>query len=101
MADSPDMGGPGMSVMACGWCGHPTANDDRCTSCGHQDPRRPWIQRGQEAPVVAGRLVATDVRKRLAEATHELGGSPTIEALAERLGVSPRTVRRWREMTAP
>jgi hypothetical protein len=87
-------------VIACGWCGHATANLDRCTSCGHEDPARPHRQRGSEPPVVDGRIDPTDVRKRLAEATRTLGGNPTIEALAEQLGVSPRTVRRWREMTA-
>lgn len=85
-------------MIRCGWCGGPTASHDRCTSCGHEAPERPWIQRGQEAPAVSGRVDATDVRRRLAEATRALGGSPSIEALAEQLGVSPRTVRRWREM---
>lgn len=90
-----------MALIICGWCGHPTQNEIRCSSCGHEDPSRPWTQRGQDAPTIAGRTNPDDVRKRLAEATRDLGGSPTIEALAERLGVSPRTVRRWREMTAP
>jgi hypothetical protein len=39
-------------VILCGWCGKATANEDRCTSCGHLDPVKPWTQRGQEAPVV-------------------------------------------------
>ena len=88
-------------MIACGWCGLATANPDRCTSCGHEDPSRPWLQRGQSPPTIDGRTDPTTIRRRLAEATRALGGSPTIEALAEELGVSPRTVRRWREMTAP
>lgn len=84
-------------MIRCGWCGKPTANRDRCTSCGHIDPERPFIQRGDPVPTYN----ASDVnRKRLADAQAELGPDATIERLAEHLDVSPRTVRRWREMSS-
>lgn len=82
-------------MRTCGWCGHPTATDP-CSSCGHIDPDRPWIQRGQVPPVVDD---AERHRRLLAEARDTLrreGVEPTIERLAEQLDVSPRTVRRWR-----
>lgn len=92
-------------MIVCGWCGKPTANADRCSTCGHADPARPWVQRGQDAPVVAnhdpGRptLDAHDVARRLAAARASLEGRPaTVDALAEALDVSPRTVRRWQKV---
>lgn len=86
-------------MIRCGWCGNPTAGDP-CSACGHEDPVRPWYQRGQEPPKVAK---ADEARKRLAAARHAIeseGRKATVDALAEQLGVDPRTVRRWREMTA-
>lgn len=82
-------------VIECGWCGHHTANLDRCTACGHEDPPRPWVQRGMVPPSpspAAGRprLTDGDLRRRLAS-----GG--TDEEIAERFEVDPRTVRRWRQ----
>jgi hypothetical protein len=87
-------------VIRCGWCGKPTANEDRCTSCGHSDPTRPYFQRGEAVPQIDGRLDSADVRRRLAEARSALGGNPSVERIAEHLDVSPRTVRRWRELAA-
>lgn len=85
-------------VIRCGWCGKDTANRDRCTTCGHEDPARPWVQRGQEPPTApareAGRppLSLDEIRKRLAE--HP---GATDEQLAELLDVTDRTIRRWRQ----
>lgn len=85
-------------MMTCGWCGKATPEDERCAVCGHIDPPRPWVQRGEPVPVVAaheGRPVVTDaeLRRRLAV----LGPDATDERLAEHFDVDPRTVRRWRE----
>jgi len=81
-------------MIRCGWCGR-AADVVVCSHC-RRDPGEAWRQRGQEPPDI-------DVnRDRLARATAEItaeGRSPTIEAIAEHLDVSPRTVRRWREMT--
>lgn len=92
-------------VIVCGWCSKPTANADRCTSCGHEDPARPWVQRGATPPAIgqpaAGRprLDPAAVRRQLAEAERALDGrAPTVDALAEELGVDPATVRRWRKV---
>ena len=81
--------------MICGWCGNASAGDP-CTSCGHEDPDRPWRQRNVPPPIKspARRLTAA---RRVIEAD---GRKATIEAMAEELGVSSRTVRRWREMSA-
>ena len=81
-------------MIVCGWCGKDTANHDRCTSCGHVDPERPWVQRGEDVPTAqhgAGRprLTDADLRRRLAA-----GG--TDDEIAARHDVDPRTVRRWR-----
>jgi hypothetical protein len=80
-------------VIVCGWCSADTV-PDRCSVCG-RDPALPWVQRGQEAPTV-------DVAERRFRAVRQVeqalrleGQAPTIERLAERMGVSPRTVRRW------
>jgi hypothetical protein len=85
-------------VIICGWCGHATATLDRCTSCGHEDPPRPWVQRGQEAPTVDGRTDPVEVRKRLAEARAAIGAPVTTARLAEYLDVDQRTVRRWQKV---
>jgi ribosome-binding protein aMBF1 (putative translation factor) len=91
--------------MVCGWCARLTSSADRCSACGHEDPARPWRQRGMEPPTWqaqdAGRptLDVGDVRRRLADGRRQLGDRPaTVEALAEALDVSPRTVRRWQKM---
>lgn len=93
-------------MIECGWCGNDTANLDRCTSCGHADPARPWVQRGEDAPVTGnhepGRpeLDPGEIRRRLAKARAVLGDRPaTVEALAEVLDVSERTVRRWQKVS--
>lgn len=39
-----------------------------------------------------------DMHRRLAEARRVLGQNATIDALAEHVGVSPRTLRRWQEV---
>lgn len=92
-----------MTRIVCGWCGHPTP-DPRCAYCG-RDPRLPWRQRGAEPPSEAehepGRptLDEADIRRRYDEARKALiaeGREPTVEAIAERLDRSPRTVREWR-----
>ena len=85
-------------MILCGWCGKATPDGPKCAACGHIDPPRPWVQRGEAAPVVAaheGRPPLTDVeaRRRLAV----LGPNATDEALAEHFEVDPRTVRRWRQ----
>lgn len=91
-------------MIRCGWCGNPTANRDRCTSCGHVDPERPWHQRGEPVPSVhvdaAGRpaLDRKAIRRRLEEARHALGADATVEQIAEFLNVSVRTVGRWRKL---
>lgn len=91
-------------MISCGWCGKPTANSDRCTSCGHPDPERPWLQRGLPVPEIrtdaAGRpaLDPKAIRARLDDARRALGPGATAERMAEYLDVSPRTVRRWQQM---
>ena len=88
-------------MIACGWCGEPTTSLDRCSHCGHEDPARPWVQRGQEPPTAAD-IERADRRRRIAAARRRLedaGQRVTDEALAELLGVSARTVGRWREMS--
>ncbi len=91
-------------MVYCGWCGHPTEPTDPCAWCGH-DPVRPHLQRGHIPPLVetaAGRptLAESDVRARYeaaAAALRDRGVTPTVEALAEALDRSPRTVRDWRK----
>lgn len=92
-------------MIVCGWCGKSTVNSDRCTTCGHLDPARPWEQRGEAAPVISqhvpGRpaLDPADIRHRLATARASLGSRPaTVEAMAEALEVDARTVRRWQKV---
>lgn len=94
-------------MIVCGWCGHPSKEMTHCSACGHNDPARPWLQRGEQPPSLSGDgrpgLDARSIRRRLAAAQRDLeegGHAVTVEALAERLEVSPRTVRRWREMSA-
>lgn len=90
-------------MIACGWCGKATSSVERCTSCGHADPPRPWLQRGQDAPVIEhapGRPATdpADVARRLAAARSDLGPHATVDAIAEHMDVSPRTVRRWQKV---
>ncbi len=94
-------------MILCGWCGRATPDGERCAMCHHDDPTRPYVQRRAEVPHVEvphdGRpaLSRQDVARRLTAARTTLRGAGrrvTVEALAEVLEVSPRTVRRWREM---
>lgn len=77
-------------MILCGWCGAPTPSG-ACASCG-RDAALPWAQRGQTPPQ------ADSPTRRLAQAVAALGADATVERIAEHLDVSPRTVRRWREM---
>lgn len=84
-------------MILCGWCGGATP-EPRCVACGHADPARPWLQRGQEPPEVAvapGRhpVEAVELRRRLSS----LGPRATDEQIAAAHEVDPRTVRRWRQ----
>lgn len=91
--------------IACGWCGEPTPDAGRCTGCG-RDPRLPYLQRVVEPPVRGhdedgGRptLDPPVVRERYREAKAAIearGQTATVEAIAEQLDRSPRTVRDWR-----
>lgn len=91
-------------MIRCGWCGRQTDAVDRCTSCGHVDPTRPYDQRGEPAPTVrlapAGRppLNPTIQRARLMEARASLGRTATDEQLAEFLDISLRTLGRWKKL---
>ncbi len=96
-----------MTRIVCGWCGNAT-DVGACLYCA-RDPEQPWVQRGQSAPVIAdhdtGRpaLDERDIRQRYAEAQHAIeaeGRAATVEAIAERLDRSPRTVREWRRKFA-
>jgi hypothetical protein len=90
-------------MILCGWCGHAT-DAETCRTCG-RDPVVPWAQRGQKPPPVlseAGHpaLDEAEVRTRYGEAVANLkaaGRTPTVEAIAEQLDRSPRTVRDWRK----
>jgi len=77
-------------MIVCGWCGHAT-EPSVCAGCG-RDPVLAWYQRGltpPEAKQHSAQLAAA--RRRL----RNKGQSPTAEALAEEMGVSERTIRRW------
>lgn len=90
-------------MIVCGWCHAPTSPDARCANCKHADPAAPWVQRGETAPeVTVGRaqLDEGEVRGRYNAARAGIearGGTATVEALAEALDRSPRTVRQWRK----
>lgn len=82
-------------MIECGWCGQP-AGPGRCGNC-HRDPAIPWVQRGQEPQAIDPR---ERERRLVAEASAALrseGVRVTAEALADRLDVSERTVRRWQQ----
>lgn len=92
-------------MIACGWCGKPTDPDARCVWCRHREPAKPWEQRGEDPPTFGatdGRpeldpeAVAARLRDGHARLRSE-GRDVTVEALAEVLDVSPRTVRRWQQ----
>jgi hypothetical protein len=94
--------------VVCGWCHHPTP-PECCDYCGRK-PAVPWFQRGQAVPVAdhdagAGRpaLDAREIRLAYDEAKAQLAASgreTTVEAIAELLDRSPRTVRAWRQRFA-
>jgi hypothetical protein len=87
--------------VQCGWCGR-VAEPPRCGNCG-RDPEQAWAHRGLDAPRVAeGRPTLDEDAVRLAytRAVDELreDGKPvTVEAIAEKVDRSPRTVREWRK----
>jgi len=91
----------------CGWCGAMTSIE-QCSSC-QRDPALPYLQRATKPPLVRtdarGRpgLTVHEVRRRLATAAAQLAEehrSATVDALATQLDVSPKTIRRWRQMVA-
>jgi hypothetical protein len=91
--------------VVCGWCHHPTP-PERCDYCGHS-PAVPWLQRGLAVPAAdheasAGRpaLDAREIRLAYDSAREALGHDATVEAIAERLDRSPRTVRAWKQRFA-
>ncbi len=87
--------------IVCGWCGK-VAEPPVCASCG-RDPEAHWFHVGQQAPRVAeGRptLDSDEVRRLYDDARAAVvatGKPPTVEAIAEQLDRSPRTVRDWRK----
>ncbi len=95
--------GTASARVRCGWCGRPTPVT-ACVWC-RRDPALPYLQRGGVPPVIEahaeGRppLDERDIRLRWQAALRELrsrGQEPTVEAMAEALDRSPRTVREWR-----
>ena len=79
-------------MIVCGWCGNGTPDELDCLSCGHEDPAKPWHQRGMEPP--------DHHALQIAQATKRLrmrGERVTDETLAEELDISPRTLGRWRQ----
>lgn len=93
-----------MTRIICGWCNGATVNGGTCDQCG-RDPCLPWTQRGRPPRVLpdppAGRpiLDGPAIRDLYASARAAIlasGHEPTVEAIAERLDRSPRTVRDWR-----
>lgn len=92
--------------IVCGFCGSPVEfGAALCSNCRH-DPLTAYVQRGQEPELIeegAGRptLDLADTRHRLQQATADLkamGRAVTVAHLADHLGVSDRTVRRWQQM---
>lgn len=92
-----------MTRLICGWCGRAT-DEGECANC-RRDPELPYIQRRDRVQYLddhEGRpqLDETDIRKRYfaAVAGIEATGRPaTVEAIAEVLDRSPRTIREWRK----
>ena len=92
-------------MIRCGWCGGATRDEITCDMCG-RDPVKPYRQRGKWPPQIEtperGRphLDVREARKRIESAEYQLrqqGRAVTTEAVAELLGVDPRTIRRWRQ----
>lgn len=87
--------------VMCGWCDR-VAEPPVCAYC-HRDPLLPWTQRGIVPDEVApGRpgLDGDQIRRSYGEARRavvDAGKAPTVEAIAEQLDRSPRTVRDWRK----
>lgn len=89
--------------LICGWCGRPT-DEGECGNC-HRDPTVPYLQRQARIPTIEaheGRpaLDEADIRARYQSAVDEIertGRPATVEAIAEVLDRSPRTVREWRK----
>lgn len=79
-------------MIVCGWC-HADTPEFRCVACG-RDPAIPWIQRAETPPQVAEAKRADNYR-RLVQARRDLGPDATNERIAELLGVSEKTIRRW------
>ncbi len=97
-----------MSRILCGWCGLATAAGQPCHHCG-RDPRVAWEHRGATPPELpdptAGRrpLDEAAIREQYEGARAAItaaGHDPTVEAIAERLDRSPRTVRAWKQKFA-
>jgi hypothetical protein len=92
--------------IVCGFCDATAETGAPCPVC-HHDPLTPYTQRGQEPVAVeseAGRpaLDVADTRHKIAQATAELkhmGRAVTVAHLADHLGVSDRTVRRWLQVS--
>lgn len=93
-----------MNQIQCGWCGQPTIDEDACERCG-RDPRLAWEQRGSDPVRLKDKghgrpdLEVAEVLKvyeGAREALRARGVDPTVEAIAEELGRSPRTIRDWR-----
>lgn len=85
-------------MIRCGWCNAET-NPDRCGTCG-RDPALPWLQRGAMPPEVSEADRFRAVLSGAEEAIRADGLEPTIDRLADKLDVSPRTVRRWRAVAS-
>ena len=90
----------------CGWCEQSTTDELICSQCGHEDPARPWLQRGKTIPLseerehLGGRprLEPGQIRQRLRIAQKELGDNATNAQVAERLEISERTLARWQKL---
>jgi len=90
--------------VVCGWCHHPTP-PGVCDYCGRA-AAVPWIQRGMAVPAAdhdggQGRpsLDARDTRALYDSAVTAIlasGHEASIDAIAEKLDRSPRTVRAWK-----
>lgn len=88
-------------MIVCGWCGQPAT--EACPNC-RRDPRVPWVQRGEEPPVIpiyAGRptLDAAEIRIRLQQARANLGPGASAADVAEHLDISVRTLGRWQKVS--
>lgn len=87
-------------MIACGWCGHAT-EPELCGYCG-RDPTLPYVHRGTEPVQVGARtkgrpgLTQREIARRLDDAAQQLGRDATTEQIAELLGISTKTVRRWK-----